>query len=106
MRMLAALDLILLGQRGHLFPWTPVAFACGIAAYFALRFEPGAALYGAVAALALAGLAVAWRAPAGLAVLGWAICVGPWGFQRLVGGPIRLQRPCWNGATMVRSRGG
>lgn len=81
MRMLAALDLILLGQRGHLFPWTPVAFACGIAAYFALRFEPGAALYGAVAALALAGLAVAWRAPAGLAVLGWAICVGALGFS-------------------------
>ncbi|SMX48433.1 ComEC/Rec2 family competence protein [Maliponia aquimaris] len=34
----------LLGQRGHLFPWTPVFLAVGIGAYFALRVEPPVAL--------------------------------------------------------------
>ncbi len=31
---------ILDGQRGHLFPWVPVLYACGVGAYFSLRFEP------------------------------------------------------------------
>ena len=35
------LDGIVAGQRGHLFPWVPVALACGIAVWFGLRFEPG-----------------------------------------------------------------
>ncbi len=39
-------------QRGHLFPWLAVAFAMGVGAYFSLRFEPGAALQGAVAFVA------------------------------------------------------
>ncbi len=34
----------LLGQRGHLFPWTPVFLAVGIGLYFALRVEPPAAV--------------------------------------------------------------
>ena len=29
-----------MAQRGHLFPWVPVAMACGIVTYFTLRIEP------------------------------------------------------------------
>lgn len=43
----------LAAQRGHLFPWLPVALSLGIGAYFALPVEPGAR---ALAACALAGL--------------------------------------------------
>ncbi|SNS00335.1 ComEC/Rec2 family competence protein [Antarctobacter heliothermus] len=35
---------VLLGQRGHLFPWTPVCLATGIGIFFALRVEPPVAL--------------------------------------------------------------
>ncbi|MCC1493305.1 ComEC/Rec2 family competence protein [Cognatishimia sp. F0-27] len=38
--VLTRLEHMLLGQRGHLFPWAPVALACGIGFYFSLRFEP------------------------------------------------------------------
>ena len=41
----------LIAQRGHLFPWVPVLFGCGIGLYFSLRFEP------AVPVLVAAGLA-------------------------------------------------
>lgn len=34
------LSRVMLRQRGHLFPWAPVALACGIGLYFSLRFEP------------------------------------------------------------------
>ena len=37
-------------QRGHLFPWVPVFLGAGIASWFALRFEPGAWHYAALAA--------------------------------------------------------
>ena len=59
MRFFAAISAGLVAQRGHLFPWVPVALACGIAAYFALPFEPLAPDYAALAlvALVLAGLA-------------------------------------------------
>ena len=35
------LDRLAAGQRGHLFPWAPVAVACGIGFWFLLRVEPG-----------------------------------------------------------------
>lgn len=44
------------GQRGHLFPWAPVAMACGIALYFGLRAEPPVWLLWSAAAVSLAGL--------------------------------------------------
>ncbi|SPF80733.1 ComEC/Rec2 family competence protein [Pseudoprimorskyibacter insulae] len=31
---------VLQAQRGHLFPWVPVVFSCGIAGYFTLPVEP------------------------------------------------------------------
>ncbi len=53
-------------QRGHLFPWVPVALACGIGLYFALPVEPGAPAYaaaiGTAALLALAGRRLGPRA--------------------------------------------
>lgn len=44
-------------QRGHLFPWLPVFFGTGIAIYFALRREPAAEEWGALALLAAVLLA-------------------------------------------------
>ena len=35
-----SLAAVLLAQRGHLFPWTPVFLAVGIGLFFALRVEP------------------------------------------------------------------
>jgi len=43
--------------RGHLFPFVPVLVGIGIGTWFALPFEPGAAAYVGIAALALAALA-------------------------------------------------
>lgn len=53
MRVLAGLNAALLNQRGHLLPWSPVCLAVGIGAYFALRFEPAAAWYACLIALAI-----------------------------------------------------
>ncbi|WP_305968173.1 MULTISPECIES: ComEC/Rec2 family competence protein [unclassified Mameliella] len=53
MTWLAAL---LLGQRGHLFPWAPVCLATGIGVYFAIRAEPSATVLwacGGIGCLAL-----------------------------------------------------
>lgn len=44
--------------RGVLFPWVPVALACGIGAWFALPWEPGLAFYGGTFALLLAAVAL------------------------------------------------
>ena len=52
-------------QRGHLFPWAPVAIGTGIAVWFALRFEPGAWHYAAAAACAALLLLTALRLPPG-----------------------------------------
>ena len=49
------------GQRGVLFLWCPVAFGLGIGAYFALRAEPGQAVWGAIAGLALVTAAALLR---------------------------------------------
>jgi len=78
--MLAGLDLILLRQRGYLFPWVPVLFAAGIGLYFALRFEPGLWLYACATVLVLLAATVARILPQGLAVLGWAVCLCALGF--------------------------
>ncbi|WP_417208188.1 ComEC/Rec2 family competence protein [Antarctobacter sp.] len=41
---LSWLSSVLLGQRGHLFPWAPVCLATGIGIFFALRIEPPVSL--------------------------------------------------------------
>ena len=40
MRLVDVIQTEISRQQGHLFPWAPVLYACGIGAYFALRFEP------------------------------------------------------------------
>lgn len=63
----------LLAQRGHLFPWVPVAFGSGIGLYFLLQQEPGlmtltcVALAVVVALAAVRPLGAAWG-PLALAV--------------------------------------
>ncbi|MFC4668675.1 ComEC/Rec2 family competence protein [Seohaeicola nanhaiensis] len=78
---LAFVDLALLNQRGHLFPWTPVAMACGIGLYFALPVEPGRAAYAAAALIGLAAAFAAWRWPGGWPALGWAAALLAAGFS-------------------------
>lgn len=56
MRVLTGVETALLRQRGHLFPWSLVCLAIGIALYFGLRFEPGPQLYGWVSFLSVAAL--------------------------------------------------
>ena len=58
MRLLMWCGTLLDGQRGALFPWSPVVFAMGIATYFALRWEPGRGTWSLVV-LAMAALLVA-----------------------------------------------
>ncbi|WP_050931934.1 ComEC/Rec2 family competence protein [Aestuariivita boseongensis] len=80
MRVLAWLDLGLLRQRGHLCPWAPVAFACGIGLYFARQIEPGQATYWGLGALAVLALVAARLLPPGLGALGWAVALAATGF--------------------------
>jgi competence protein ComEC len=56
-------------ERARLVLWLPVAFAIGIAAYFALAAEPDPLWRWVAAALALPALGLAVRAP----VAGWAV---------------------------------
>ncbi len=50
---MAGLSQAIEAQRGHLFPWTPVALALGAGFYFAVPVEPGWPVYGALAAAVL-----------------------------------------------------
>ncbi|KMW56666.1 DNA internalization-related competence protein ComEC/Rec2 [Candidatus Rhodobacter oscarellae] len=54
---------VLNAQRGHLFYWAPVLLAMGIGCYFALRFEPSLAHFGAIAGLAACLLLIAAVTP-------------------------------------------
>ena len=80
MRGLTWGNTVLLGQRGHLFPWVPVCLAIGIGAYFALRFEPDWSIYTALAGLGTGCAAVAWRWPGGWSALCWALALASAGF--------------------------
>lgn len=60
-------------QRGHLFPWVPVALACGIALYFTRPVEPDAPVYLALLGLAAAALLLRRWASHHVAPLLWAI---------------------------------
>ncbi len=60
MPALPSIARILDGQRGHLFPWSPVCLGTGIGIYFALRTEPGIAVW-ATLAVVVAALAVVAR---------------------------------------------
>lgn len=66
---------LLLRQRGHLFPWAPVALACGICLYFSLAVEPAgqAVLGAALLAVLLAALAI--RLSPAVSPLVWALAL-------------------------------
>lgn len=51
-------------QRGALFGWVPVALACGIGGYFALRAEPSATVLYVLAGVALCLALLGWRGTA------------------------------------------
>ncbi|AVO39253.1 ComEC/Rec2 family competence protein [Pukyongiella litopenaei] len=80
MGILARIDAVLLGQRGHLFPWAPVCFGLGIATYFALRSEPGLPEYAGLVALGAVCAGASLRRPGGWAALGWAVALMAAGF--------------------------
>ena len=82
---LAGLALLAEAQRGHLFPWAPVAMACGIGLFFWLPDDPSDyALYwvwGAVIASALVAWRV-WPVSALATALMLAVTLGGIGFLR------------------------
>ncbi|MBF9061307.1 hypothetical protein HKCCSP123_19170, partial [Rhodobacterales bacterium HKCCSP123] len=49
------------GQRGALMPWSAVMLGLGVALYFALPVEPGAAGYAVAAAVMVLGVGIALR---------------------------------------------
>ncbi len=69
-----------LAQRGHLFPWTPVAMGVGIWVYFLLPVEPGPSAV--LGVLALGVVAAVLTRPAGpvLGILAVALALGGGGF--------------------------
>ncbi|NIZ60784.1 competence protein [Sedimentitalea sp. CY04] len=80
MRATAALDSLLLSQRGHLFPWAPVFLGTGVRAYFALMTEPDIKVYAALVCVGSIGGLVGLRAHENTAVLGWAVMLVAAGF--------------------------
>ncbi|WP_306154419.1 ComEC/Rec2 family competence protein [Roseovarius sp. MMSF_3281] len=68
-----------LAQRGHLFPWVPMCLGLGVGIYFALGWEPEAAHYAGLAAVALFGL-VLIRFSGIWAPLVWALVLVALGF--------------------------
>ena len=73
--------IMVLNQRGYLFPWVPVCLAIGIAIYFRLRFEPTAGAYVLVVSLALVLAWAARRSSAVTAPFLWALTLIATGFS-------------------------
>ena len=81
-------------QRGHLFPWVPVLFACGAGAYFSIRFEPEIPHYLLVVSVVLLLLCLLPWANATLSPLLWGcvliatgFCIAGWRAHQ-VAGPV------------------
>ncbi|WP_397542166.1 ComEC/Rec2 family competence protein [Roseovarius salis] len=64
-----------LAQRGHLFPWAPVALGAGIGLYFGLPSEPASWGYAMAAGAAVGCALAAWRAGAVLSPLMWLVAL-------------------------------
>jgi competence protein ComEC len=80
MPLVAQLEMALLGQRGHLFPWIPVFLAAGIGGYFTLRFEPQASGFPYLAGLMILAVAAALMLRQGWSPLAWAVALVLAGF--------------------------
>ncbi len=65
--------MVLLGQRLHLFPWSPVFLSIGIGLYFLFRFEPDWKFYAPVAVTALACALLAFRWGPEVSPIFWAV---------------------------------
>jgi competence protein ComEC len=74
-RLADRLAQVILIQRGHLFPWAPVALALGIGLYFGMREEPTAALVAAAGAGGMVLALLALRAGAVAAPLIWLVAL-------------------------------
>ncbi len=68
-----SLGMVLLHQRLHLFPWSPVFLSLGIGLYFLLRFEPGWQVYAPLCVTALACLTLALRRGPEVSPIFWAV---------------------------------
>ncbi|MCF6231676.1 MAG: ComEC family competence protein [Rhodobacteraceae bacterium] len=80
MRAIAAIDLVLLKQRGALFVWSPVMLAIGIGIYFSLSIEPDWTVYAGLGVLGMACAGAALARPGGWAAMGWALALVAAGF--------------------------
>ncbi len=90
MHILTGLWAMLAAQRGHLFPWVPVALGCGIGLYFQLRWEPALPHYLMLGGLALFFGALAWRAGVALGPVLWLCALVPAGMV-LAGARAHMQ---------------
>jgi competence protein ComEC len=79
LRVLGWFGAILAAQRGHLFPWVPVALACGIGIYFALRWEPAMPHYLVLSGVSLCCAALAARGGVALGPVLWLCALIPAG---------------------------
>ncbi|MEO1139245.1 MAG: ComEC/Rec2 family competence protein [Pseudomonadota bacterium] len=64
-----------MAQRGYLFPWVPVALACGIGLYFSLKSEPQPWVYAGLVAGAIAMVWGTQRLGFAIAPFGWALAL-------------------------------
>ncbi len=94
MGILERFEYALLVQRGHLFPWAPVCFGCGIGAYFSLQFEPVFWTFAVLAACSAMGFLLAlWRPTAwtplacGMALAAAGFCIAG-ARAHMVGAPV------------------
>lgn len=80
MRVITNINQVLLEQRGHLFPWSPVCLAIGIGCYFLLPNEPVWTVYVGVLTLGAGFAAAAFRGQGGWSSLAWAMSLIAVGF--------------------------
>lgn len=80
MRVLERLELVLLYQRGHLFPWAPVFLGVGIGIYFSLAQEPGGDVFVALAIATSALFIIGVRVSGAWSPLIWALVIVSLGF--------------------------
>ncbi len=79
-RGLVAIDHVLLGQRGHLFAWSPIFLAVGIGTYFGLHSEPKVMTYAVLVFTGIGFAALALRWPGGWSALAWGLALAAAGF--------------------------
>ncbi|WP_370282221.1 ComEC/Rec2 family competence protein [Pseudooceanicola sp.] len=95
LRLAGAMAAVLAAQRGHLFPWAPVAFGTGIGVYFWLPSEPRAGMLAALGGVFVLATLLALRVRGLVQPVLWALALASLGVlagagrTALVAGPVQ-----------------